>query len=124
METTKKITIDNAEHYKWGKGCDGWHLVKTEGLSVIREKMPPGTSEQSHLHKKAQQLFYILSGEAVFDIGGEQIHVQANESLHVPPNIIHRIYNNGKDDLHFIVISEPRSLGDRIDSPLSPEGGT
>jgi hypothetical protein len=34
------ISRDNAEHYFWGTGCDGWHLVRESGLSVIEECMP------------------------------------------------------------------------------------
>jgi len=33
------ISTDNAEHYIWGDGCDGWHLVKTSTLSVIKERI-------------------------------------------------------------------------------------
>jgi hypothetical protein len=36
---------ETAEHYAWGKGCDGWHLVKNIDLGVIHERMPAGTSE-------------------------------------------------------------------------------
>lgn len=35
-----KISKANAEHYLWGGDCDGWHLVKSQGLSVIHERMP------------------------------------------------------------------------------------
>ena len=35
------ISRDNAEHYRWGHECDGWHLVKDKNLSVIEEFMPP-----------------------------------------------------------------------------------
>ena len=30
--------INNTEHYNWGEACDGWHLLKTDSLSVIQEK--------------------------------------------------------------------------------------
>lgn len=50
-------SAENAEHYIWGDHCDGWHLLKTERLSVIQERMPPGTAEQRHYHERAQQLF-------------------------------------------------------------------
>ena len=36
------IDRGTAEHYTWGDGCDGWHLVKGADLSVIQERMPPG----------------------------------------------------------------------------------
>ena len=45
MEHIRKNSIDNAEHNVWGNGCDGWHFVNHPGLSIIRERMPPGTSE-------------------------------------------------------------------------------
>lgn len=107
-------SVKNAEHYKWGDGCDGWHLLKTDSLSVIQERMPPGTGEQLHYHQQAQQLFYILSGTAVFEIEGNLETVNAKESIHIPAKTRHRIFNNGNEDLHFIVVSEPKSHGDRI----------
>lgn len=32
------------------------------------ERMPTGIEEEKHYHKKAQQFFYNLSGEAEFEI--------------------------------------------------------
>ena len=64
-------SIQNAEHYKWGQNCDGWHLLKSNDLSVIQENMPPQTAEVLHYHEKTQQVFYILSGIASFEIDGE-----------------------------------------------------
>jgi len=107
-------STDNAEHYTWGEQCDGWHLLKSDSLSVIQERMPPGTSEQLHYHKHAQQVFYILSGTATFEIEGELKTVNANQSIHMPKGTQHRILNNGDTDLHFLVVSEPKSHGDRV----------
>ena len=106
-------SIKNAESYIWGDGCDGWHLLKTESLSVIQERMPPGTSEQLHFHKHAQQVFYILSGVATFEIDGQIFIINAKESIHIPKMTKHYIANKGDQDLDFLVISEPKSHGDR-----------
>lgn len=107
-------STQNAEHYIWGNNCDGWHLLRSDSLSVIQERMPPGTGEQLHLHHHAQQVFYILSGTATFEIVGEIFAVEANQSIHIPPETRHRILNNGVEDLHFLVISEPKAHGDRV----------
>ena len=64
----KTISRATAEHYTWGQNCDGWQLVKGASLSVIQEQMPPGTSEVRHFHQKAQQFFFILSGEAAMEV--------------------------------------------------------
>jgi len=103
-----------AEHYTWGNNCDGWPLLRSDSLNVIQERMPPGTSEQLHYHERAQQVFYILSGTATFEVEGETETAVAGQSIHVRPKTKHRILNNGDVDLHFLVISEPKTLGDRI----------
>lgn len=106
--------IENAEHYIWGDNCDGWHLLKADSLSVIQERMPKGTLESLHFHEKSQQFFYILKGVATFELEGEFFDVNANQGFHIQPNQKHRISNNTENDLEFLVISEPKSHGDRI----------
>jgi mannose-6-phosphate isomerase-like protein (cupin superfamily) len=110
-------STQNAEHYIWGNECDGWHLLKSDSLSVIQERMPSGTGEQLHYHERAQQVFYILSGMATFEVDGELKAVNPGESIHIKPLTKHRIINNGSEDLHFLVISEPKAHGDRINLP-------
>lgn len=110
-------STENAEHYTWGDDCDGWHLLRSDSLSVIQERMPPGTSEQLHFHKHAQQLFYILSGVATFEVNGDPKTVNTGQSIHIEKLTKHRISNNGNADLHFLVISEPRAHDDRINLP-------
>ncbi|MBA3673831.1 MAG: cupin domain-containing protein [Chitinophagaceae bacterium] len=104
-----------AEHYNWGQNCDGWHLLKSNTLSVIEERLPFNSSEKLHYHERAQQLFYILSGTATFTIANETIIVNANQSIHIAKKTVHKISNNYSDDLCFLVISEPKSHEDRID---------
>jgi len=112
MATIK--SIQNAENYKWGDGCDGWHLLKTNSLSVIQERMSPGTSERKHFHNHSQQLFFILSGVATFEIEGQVYVVNPNHSIHIPSGTEHFIANKNNQELEFLVISEPKSHGDRV----------
>lgn len=105
----------NSQHYKWGDNCDGWRLLDSKDLSVISEKMPAGTSEVLHYHAKSQQVFYILQGQATFEISGKEILVGANESVHIPPKTLHRILNKTQNDLDFLVISQPETKGDRVE---------
>jgi mannose-6-phosphate isomerase-like protein (cupin superfamily) len=108
-------SIENAEHYKWGDNCYGWHLLKTDSLSVIQEKMPSGASEKRHFHKQSQQLFYILSGAATFEMEGDTFTINSGETIHVPKGTKHFIANHGPIELEFLVISEPKSHGDRTE---------
>ena len=63
-QCSKEIDVENAEHYNWKTVYDGWHLLKSDELSVIAEKMLANTYEDMHYHYKARQFFYVLSGEA------------------------------------------------------------
>lgn len=111
----KRITsTQNAQHYTWGDQCDSWHLLRSDSLAVIQERMPPGTAEQTHYHERAQQVFYILQGTATFEVEGETVTVQQGESIHIATKARHRILNNSGAEIHFLVISEPKAHGDRV----------
>ncbi|CAM3956155.1 cupin domain-containing protein [Elizabethkingia bruuniana] len=106
--------INNTEHYNWGGVCDGWHLLKTDSLSIIQEKMPPNTEETFHYHTKAQQFFYILKGTATFETEKGTFTVHERQGFHIEPELKHHIMNKSSEDLEFLVISEPKSHGDRV----------
>ncbi|MBW8242540.1 cupin domain-containing protein [Muricauda oceani] len=82
---------------------------------MIEEVMPPNTNEVKHYHSKAQQFFYILKGEAIFELKNGLVRVVEREGIHIEPKNVHQIRNEGKVDLEFLVISEPTSRGDRIE---------
>jgi len=109
-----KVSKETARHYVWGGNCDGWGLLESDSLSVIQEKIPPGSGEQLHYHVRAQQLFFVLAGEACFESEGQETVVGKGEAFRVAPGLRHRIWNQGPEDLHFLVVSEPGSHGDRV----------
>jgi mannose-6-phosphate isomerase-like protein (cupin superfamily) len=107
------ISKETAEHYTWGSQCDGWHLLKSPELSVIQERMPPGTTEVRHFHHRAQQFFYILAGAAVMEVDGQPVTLAAGQGVWIPVDKPHQMKNESADDVHFLVISQPPSHGDR-----------
>jgi mannose-6-phosphate isomerase-like protein (cupin superfamily) len=108
------ISIKNAEHYLWGTNCDGWHLVNTNELSVIQERVPSGASEVKHYHKKARQFFFILQGQAVIEFDTFKKILNPGEGIHIPPNTKHKLVNESEVDLIFLVISQPKSHCDKF----------
>jgi mannose-6-phosphate isomerase-like protein (cupin superfamily) len=105
----------NTEHYFWGNKCEGFHLVKTDNLSVIQEIMPPNTSEKLHYHNNSQQFFYILKGTATFEIEQEIFTVKKGNGIYIKSKIKHKIQNLQSKSLEFLVISQPTTRGDRIE---------
>lgn len=105
---------DNSDHYNWGSHCSGWHLLRSGELSVIEEVMPPGTKEQIHMHHNSEQFFYILRGEAVFELQEGAYAVSEGEGFSIKPQTKHRIRNDRPDELVFLVVSHPCARADRV----------
>lgn len=111
------ISAANATHYTWGpehNPCDGWHLVRTSKLSVILERMPPGTSEVRHHHERARQFFFVLEGELTIGIEGDEFVLSRQQGIEVAPTVLHQVFNRSSRDVRFLVISQPHSHGDRV----------
>lgn len=106
--------LENAEHYCWGDHCDGWYLLKSDDLTIIRERMPPGAAEAKHRHTKSRQFFYVLSGTATMTCDGVSAILNAGDGLEIPPGVVHQIANLESTSLEIIVTSQPPSHGDRI----------
>lgn len=101
------IDQENAEHYVWGEGCDGWHLLKQPGLSVIYERVPSGVSEVRHYHERATQFFFVLSGIAVLEVEGVFHRLLPQQGIAVAARQPHQLRNESSEDVLFLVISAP-----------------
>jgi len=116
MDTT------NTEHYRWGAGCDGWHLLKQPDVSVIYERVPPGAQEVRHYHERARQFFFVLAGEAVLEVDEVTHHLGYQQGLAVDPQQTHQLRNESQAEVLFLVISAPATHAlagqskDRVDT--------
>lgn len=111
-----KVSTKNAEHYHWGENqnpADGWHLVESPSLSVIQERMPPGSKEVMHYHNKAEQFFFVLSGVATMKLENKIVELTSHQGLHIPAGVAHQMMNCSDEPLVFTVTSTPPSHGDR-----------
>ncbi len=108
------VSTRNADHYTWGERCDGWHLVQNQELSVIQERMPPGTQEVPHWHTTAQQFFLVLTGTLSVDLSGVLRQLTDGDGILVPAGTPHTVMNVSDEPVEFIVVSQPPSHGDRM----------
>src|SRR4051812_11183766 len=103
----KPVSVATADHYQWGTACEGWRLAKTATMSVIEERMPPGTHEVRHWHSKAVQFFYVLHGTLSMEIEGALHILVANTGIEIPSGNAHQAMNTSAADVRFLVISSP-----------------
>ena len=80
---TAPVTTANAEHYLWGGTNDGWHLLKREDISIIQERMVPGSREERHLHHRARQFFYVLDGTLTMHMPDGDVRLPAGAGYEV-----------------------------------------
>lgn len=111
---TSAISTHNAEHYQWGDAFDGWHLLKLDEFSVIEERVPAGGMEAMHYHQISRQFFYIIDGQGTMVFKDKKVELQTGEGLEIPPGIAHQFSNFSQSEVRFLVISVPKSHGDRI----------
>ena len=108
------ISTESAEHYLWGDGCDGWHLVRNSTLSVIQERVPPGAAEEPHLHERARQFFYVLRGTAIMRTPDGVVTLGPGDGIEIAPGTLHQLANQSDEDVEFLVVSQPHAHGDRV----------
>ena len=111
------VSKENAEHYVWGGNCDGWHLMRSETLSVIQECMPPGATATEHSHERARQFFFVLSGRLAMAMDGEVRHIGSQQGLEIAPGVRHHAFNDSMESVEFVLCATPPAKGDRINLP-------
>jgi mannose-6-phosphate isomerase-like protein (cupin superfamily) len=62
---------------------------------------------ERHVHKVQEQVYHILAGEGLMEIGDEKRVVRANDVIFITPGTWHSIANTGLGDLTFIVATTP-----------------
>jgi len=62
---------------------------------------------EPHRHRIQEQVYHVLDGEALMEIGGERTVVRKDDVIFIPPGVEHAIYNTGTTDLRFIVVTSP-----------------
>ena len=111
-----KVSRDTTPREIWGDRCAAWRLLTQPDLAVAEEVMPAGTTEKRHVHRRARQFFYVLSGTLSMEReGSETVVLGPGEGIEMAPNIAHRAHNASGAPVHFLVISAPTTKGDRED---------
>ena len=74
--------------------------------SLAHALLKPGLTSQPH-KLKTSEVYYILEGEGLMHIDGEEQKVTPGQAVYIPPNAAQHIKNTGTVDLKFICIVDP-----------------
>ena len=76
------------------------------GYSLAQFTLEPGRKSKLHM-LKSSEIYYILEGKANLRIDDENMVLEKDDSVYVPPNSKQNIENIGDVDLRFLCIVEP-----------------
>lgn len=75
--------------------------------SLAEARLPPGGSTQPHYHPLTEEIYYILQGQALMQIGTDRQTVGPGDALAIPPGAKHQITNTGGETLVFLCCCAP-----------------
>ena len=81
------------------------HNVKNQSLAEAT--VPTGIKTALHLHKKTEELYFISSGIGDMTLGDDTFRVSPGDTICIPPNTPHCIFNCGPDELKFFCACSP-----------------
>ena len=120
MATQRNWIIRNIAEVPWRQFPDhfGGALSKplvmpeTAGSQHIDYRISmyqPMAHVKLHRHKVQEQVYHVLAGEGLMEIGGEKRVVRIHDYIFLPPGVNHSISNTGLVDLVFLVVTSPVS---------------
>jgi quercetin 2,3-dioxygenase len=75
--------------------------------SIFELGAKPRTGPPRHVHHREDEWYYVLSGDFIFEVGGEQHHLPTGSSIWLPRDIPHCWANEGKTDGKVILMCYP-----------------
>ena len=119
-EDTRKAFIRNIAEVPWREfpnhfgGALSKPLVMpetaaTRHLDYRISMYQPMARVALHKHQVQEQIYHVLEGEGLMNIGGKRHVVRRHDVIFLPPGIEHDIENTGLVDLVFLVITSPVS---------------
>ena len=78
----------------------------TEGhYEICEEICPAGFESRRHMHGNDFETFYMVDGSATWEVGGETIEATKGTTIHIPPNVPHKV--QVKDAATMLVVFSP-----------------
>lgn len=78
-------------------------LTRSSALTMGVAKIPAGEVFRRHRHQQAE-VYIVLEGEGLVEIGTETRTVQVGSAVFIPGNIFHSCENTGASDLRFAYV--------------------
>ncbi len=76
-------------------------------LGYVMSCYAPGHYMEPHVHTEREQVYHILEGHGMLSVDGEKHPVGPGDVAYFPPGVWHGLYNEGTENLVFVIASGP-----------------
>lgn len=108
------IIHEDEKKYRFGNSGPKY-LMKGPRMNFAIVQFQPGEDFKAHLHNKMEENFFILEGEIDIVVDGTVYHLVPGQFIHIEPEEIHYVINNGKIPVKMISTLAPFQEVDKID---------
>ncbi|MDQ3434157.1 MAG: cupin domain-containing protein [Actinomycetota bacterium] len=88
-------------------------------MTIVEMTEPPGAQAPLHVHHREDEAFWILEGDATFEVGDTTIEAHAGDYLFGPRDIPHR-YTVGDTGCRMLFICTPAGFEDLVIAMSEP----
>ena len=74
----------------------------SRGLSLAEATLAPGSRTHRHWHAVSEEIYYVLAGEGVIEIGARVVPVGRGAAVLIPAGVEHCAQNQG--DTPFVIL--------------------
>jgi quercetin dioxygenase-like cupin family protein len=80
--------------------------AEAETSEVLLVVLEPGEAPPLHVHDDAEQIFYVLEGGGLLEIGEsrEPHKVGPGDVVRIPPHTLHRVHCQGRQPLRYLAV--------------------
>jgi mannose-6-phosphate isomerase-like protein (cupin superfamily) len=75
--------------------------------SLAEARLPVGGVTTPHYHPKTEEIYYVLEGRGLMQVGDDAEAVGPGDAIAIPPKVVHRITNTGECVLRFLCCCAP-----------------
>ncbi len=106
------INIEQVEPFTTKDGSEIRELLAhrnscIQNQSLAEARLPPGASTTGHHHVKTEEIYYLLEGQGMMQIGEDRHPVAPGDAIAIPPGAYHQITNTGQTVLKFLCCCAP-----------------
>ncbi len=126
VQTLKPLAVARDEgEARWWFSCLA--VIKTTAadtggqLTIVEVTEPPGAEGPLHVHHREDEGFWLLEGDATFEVGDTTIEAHAGDYVFGPRDIPHR-YTVGAAGARMLFIFTPGGFEDLLIAMSEPAG--